>query len=225
MIIYTLLLALLTLLFPPAAAQLDDFFGNVTCLPGEYEAEIPYEDTEGVNSGWGNCHEPEVGGKGAKGKRCYKAWIDKENDEWDWRCACHNTFPLTGPDCDEPNQIYWVIIILWLIPMFYDVVLCSWGYKVCKTMFKFSNNKVNAANTSCGFMVLLTGSEFCRFTTWILRAVPGSYEDEFFRHLQFFNTISAISVCEGMMGLALAWLDIAVKSSSGKGKTSHYKRR
>jgi len=202
---------------------LKEGFGSVTCMPGEYSYEPDYEDKGWIESGWGNCHEVETG-PGSDKKFCFKAQIN--GTDWDWRCACSTTWPLIGDGCDEMSDVYWVIQFTWLISLLYNLYLFVWSRKVVKTMFKFSDNKVNAANLSATFMCALTLSEFLRFLTWMLRAVPGSYGDEVFRPLQIFVSTSAFCVSEGIMGLALAWLDIAVKSSSmGKGKIGAYHRR
>ena len=50
-----------------------------------YDAEPDYGDNGHVNSGWGNCHDPAIGGEGAEAKRCYKAWLNDNQTTWDWR--------------------------------------------------------------------------------------------------------------------------------------------
>jgi len=209
-------------------AQLTHGFGPITCKPGEYDFDDEYEDTGGVESGWGNCHHPSVGLAGATKKFCFKSVIGFENGTQvvDWRCSCSTSWPLEGDACDEPSSIFFWIQFGYILPAIINWIEFWRGQKVVRTMLRFAKWKVNAANLSAFFMCLLTWSESMRFLTWSVRGWPGSYDDELFRGLQVFVPISAVAVSEGLIGLALAWLDIAVKSSAmGKGKKATYSKR
>jgi len=194
-----------------ANSQITEGFGDITCLPGEYDADFDYVDNGYVNSGWGNCHAPEIGGEGAEGKFCFKALVTQGNESFvDWRCTCSTSWPLVGDACDEMGPSFVQVHIFYLIPLIANLLEFLRGQRIVRTMFKFNDGKINAANLSGVFMCILCWSETCRFATWSIRAIPGSYQDETFRPLQIFNAISATAVSEGLIGLALAWLDIAV---------------
>ena len=65
------LLILVLIASTPTQAILQDDFGDITCIPGEYDADENWErenDPEGkfADSGWGNCHDPAIGLAGAK---------------------------------------------------------------------------------------------------------------------------------------------------------------
>jgi len=200
-------------------------FRDVTCTPGECGPGQGWEEGNS-DGGWGDCHDEKIGGPGGKKSVCVKAWIHENETKWDWRCTCSSTWPLQGLNCDEPTEHYVIWQSFQILIFLIMAHESRRGYNISRMMLKLSDGKLNAANISCLFGTTSVFFIGLMHFTWTTRAIPGSYNDEHFFYLQFPNACAAISMTESFMGLSLAWLDIAVKSSQMTGvKKGAYKKR
>jgi len=205
-------------------AKLDDFGPN-TCIPG-WQGPNDDADKEGdVISGWGNCHDPEIGLKNAEKKMCAISLIDATTGETDYRCTCSHMWALYGPDCEDHHPDLVPILLIWSVTMLLNFVEFYRAVGIARFMYNFAGKKFNAANSSAMLITVGLFSEGCRYLSYVLRTTPGSYGDETFELFLIFAPISAVCITEAYMGLGLAWLDIAVKSSARGGYNKTYKLR
>ena len=200
------LAAVLNLCSTPTNAQIPytEDYGDVSCKPGEY-AEDKDWDFEGdtIDSGWGNCHDPAVGGAGSNGKFCMRTWINANETKFDWRCGCSTTWPLVGDACADLGEHFYEFNAHNLFAGFMMMNEFKRGYRISKMMLKLSNWKLNAANIACIFATIAVFNLGFMHLSWCFRSWR-MFDDEMFFYLQFPQAVAAICMAESFMGLSLA---------------------
>jgi len=211
------------LLLSLAAAVKQSDFGPIECIPGWQNPDRDPEMMKNIISGWGNCHDPTIGEANAGKKMCAQSQVDETTVEW--RCTCSHVWPLIGPRCEEKHPQFWPMVLIWLSVTLINAYEFYRSTSIAYYMYYFAGKKWNAANISAVLISCGMFSETMRYFSYLLRAFPGGIDDEMFEIFLVFAPISAIFITESYMGLGLAWLDIAVKSSAKGGMNSSYRKR
>ena len=200
---------------PAMNGEFGYYYGNVTCTPD-------YDDM-GVSGNYGNCHDPEIGGKNSRWKSCVHVWINKTSGVTDWRCMCHITMHARGNNCEWdwglgawlPNGLSFMSCAL---VFFIDG---CFGVRLVYQMLKLKGFKMNAAITSCMFVTLALFSEAFRHSLYGPRNMPANsafaIDGVQFDIGLFSLPVTIMCMCQGLLGLSITWIGIAEKSGNVKG--------
>jgi hypothetical protein len=139
-----------------------------------------------------------------------------------YRCGCNKLFPLNSPTCDEPGEwqtLYNFAVALFSVQFIISMLLflkAAHGFAIIFQDQKATKKKFDTVAVTT--LMNVFGGFFTSIMTlsFVLRT-SASIDDQAFGDMLFAFPFTVMFCCQGFNGLALAWLDIAIKSDKMDG--------
>jgi len=198
----------------------ENYHSEVQCTP-DLEG---YEEDTRVVLGYGDCQDEAIGGK--KGYGSYAHCLRRPSEmypflnsteEHVYVCECNPMFGLGGPDCKQLSASGTLSAALFILNILVDCALAGYAGFLSYHVLKSNKYSINAASATSLLITAGGVSEIARNLSTLLRTLA-ALDENGFDALLFTLAISTLTVTQGLMSLALAWLDIAEKSKSMKKK-------
>ena len=151
-------------------------------------------------------------------------------DGTQYRCGCARLFPLDGKNCDQWTDSLAVLCL----PIFLSLILYS-AYVAYHSFKGFSILMANrilikgkVKRFDVGEMTCLLVGVGCTFSTlmvcsFFLRSLPGGMDDPTFSKCLLLLPLTLLSHFQGMVGISMGWLDIAVAQERGASNLGRYR--
>jgi len=171
----------------------------------------------------GDCSDPAIGGPFGNFMTCNLVFV---NNSTDWRCMCNALMLPQGPECSTADTFQLVL----LVSIFGALVLLNaatvvFAGGVVHSLLRVNKFKPNPAIISTSLMTAACTTESIRFALYVFRNLPttsGVTIPEAGFHFSLYVVLGGaiVTIAEGLMSLALAWIRVAEQSSSLKQATS-----
>ena len=194
----------------------DDFYSssNHTCTPQpeiyEFDTLVGVCDVETVD-GYDrmNCYRLEFSSE--------TGLLEPDKNGTQYRCGCNKLFPLGGEACRDPWQsgtVYYFCTVLFFVQFVFTLFLfwrTTSGFVVIMADKLKNGKKFDTVAATSLLLSLCSFFTSIMVASFVLRA-SGLVGDHTFNSLLFAFPFTVMFICQSFNGLALAWLDVAIKS-------------
>ncbi|GMH96380.1 hypothetical protein TrVE_jg12032 [Triparma verrucosa] len=152
--------------------------------------------------------------------------LEPDKNGTQYRCGCNKLFPLDGFDCLQPLEnvggITYFANVLFLIQLLISMIL-FWkaisGFIVIVLDGKAKKKKFDTVAATSLLLTFASVFTIIMVTSFCLRS-SGLINNAGFDSFLFSFPFTVMFVCQCFNGLALAWLDVAIKSDKMEGGKS-----
>jgi len=141
-----------------------------------------------------------------------------------YRCGCNRLFPLDGPECNHPSY-YIDYTAQWVFSLSVFSILCLvscyqsiLAFRAVHTLLAIARAQKKTLrkqfDTVCvtAIMLAFAGSSAALMIYSFIMRIAGVNDNAEFDGLLWAFPICVMFSCQSLNGLALAWLDVAIKS-------------
>ena len=143
--------------------------------------------------------------------------LEPDKNGTQYRCGCNKLFPLGGEACRDPWQsgtVYYFCTVLFFVQFVFTLFLfwrTTSGFVVIMADKLKNGKKFDTVAATSLLLSLCSFFTSIMVASFVLRA-SGLVGDHTFNSLLFAFPFTVMFICQSFNGLALAWLDVAIKS-------------